>query len=135
MKQSIILPVMALIATGVTAGELNYPEAPKSDTTDNYFGMEVKDPYRPLENDTSATTLKWVEAERGVTEDYLSKIPFRETLSKRLTSLFDYHKSGMPSKRDGWYYFYENDGLQNQSYYTAPANSERKRKCFSTPTS
>lgn len=133
MKQSIILPVMALIATGVTAGELNYPEAPKSDTTDNYFGMEVKDPYRPLENDTSASTLKWVEAERGVTEDYLSKIPFRETLRKRLTSLFDYHKSGMPSKRDGWYYFYENDGLQNQSVLYRTRKLGEKAEVFLDP--
>lgn len=133
MKQSIILPVMALIATGVTAGELNYPDAPKSDTTDNYFGMEVKDPYRPLENDTSATTLKWVEAERGVTEDYLSKIPFRETLRKRLTSLFDYHKSGMPSKRDGWYYFYENDGLQNQSVLYRTRKLGEKAEVFLDP--
>lgn len=106
---------MAMIATGVSAQESGYPQAPVSATTDTYFGIEVNDPYRPLENDTSATTLKWVEAERNVTEDYLSKIPFRDSLRKRLTSLFDYHKSGMPSKHHGWYYFYENDGLQNQS--------------------
>ncbi|MDE6191525.1 MAG: prolyl oligopeptidase family serine peptidase [Muribaculum sp.] len=115
MKPTIILPVMAMIATGVSAQESGYPQAPVSATTDTYFGIEVNDPYRPLENDTSATTLKWVEAERNVTEDYLSKIPFRDSLRKRLTSLFDYHKSGMPSKHHGWYYFYENDGLQNQS--------------------
>ena len=106
---------MAMIATGVSAQESGYPQAPVSATTDTYFGIEVNDPYRPLENDTSATTLKWVEAERNVTEDYLSKIPVRDSLRKRLTSLFDYHKSGMPSKHHGWYYFYENDGLQNQS--------------------
>lgn len=52
MKPTIIIPLMALIATGVTAQELKYPEAPRSATTDTYFGVEVKDPYRPLENDT-----------------------------------------------------------------------------------
>lgn len=115
MKQYLILSLMAMAATDVNSQELKYPEAPRSETADTYFGVEVSDPYRPLENDTSATTLGWVEAERKVTEDYLSKIPFRDALRKRLTSLFDYHKSGMPSKRDGWYYFYENDGLRNQS--------------------
>lgn len=107
---------MAVSAIGASAQNLNYPAAPKDvDVKDSYFGIEVADPYRPLENDTSASTLQWVEAERKVTDDYLSAIPFRDALRQRLTRLFDYRKPGIPSKRDGWYYFYENDGLQNQS--------------------
>lgn len=115
MSKTILITAMAAIAAGAVAGELKYPDAPKSETVDTYFDLKVSDPYRPLENDTSASTLKWVDAERKVTEDYLSQIPFRDALRKRLTTLFDYKKSGMPSKHDGWYYMYENDGLQNQS--------------------
>ncbi len=106
---------MAILSTAANADELRYPVAPQSPTVDTYFDLTVNDPYRPLENDTSSSTLKWVEEERAVTENYLVGIPFRDALRKRLTALFDYHKSGMPSKHKGWYYFFENDGLRNQS--------------------
>ena len=71
---------MALTAavTADAAGRLQYPEAPSGAVTDTYFGTTVTDTYRPLENDTAAATLQWVEAERKLTEDYMSKIPFRE---------------------------------------------------------
>lgn len=99
-----------------SAQKLNYPAAPTSDTVDDYFGMKVGDRFRPLENDTSAVTAAWVEAENEVTRGYLDKIPFRTLIKERLTSLNNYHKHGMPFKRkDGKYYFYENDGLRNQS--------------------
>ena len=98
-----------------SANDIKYPQAPTSNTVDVYFGNKVADPYRSLENDTSASTLGWVEAERKVTEDYLSKIPFRDNLRERIKTLMNYKKSGIPFKKDGKYYFYENDGLQNQS--------------------
>ncbi|MFG6381726.1 MAG: prolyl oligopeptidase family serine peptidase [Muribaculum sp.] len=107
--------VTAMTLLASCASAVKYPEAPTSQTVDEYFGIQVADPYRPLENDTSAETLEWVEAQRKLTDDYLSSIPFRNKLRERLTDLFNYKKSGMPYKQDGWYYFYENDGLQNQS--------------------
>ncbi|MDE7407131.1 MAG: S9 family peptidase, partial [Muribaculaceae bacterium] len=64
-----------------------YPAAPRADVVDEYFGIKVEDPYRLLENDTSSATLAWVEAEREVTENYLSQIPFRQALKNRLTEL------------------------------------------------
>lgn len=110
------LMVTAMSCTGNRSAKLEYPAAPTAEVTDEYFGIEVADPYRPLENDTASETLAWVEAERAVTEDYLSRIPFRDRLRKRLTELNDYQKTGMPSlHRDGYYYYYENDGLRNQS--------------------
>ena len=69
MKPTIIIPLMALIATGVTAQELKYPEAPRSATTDTYFGVEVKDPYLYIDNDNNVDTYKWREVERKVTEE------------------------------------------------------------------
>ena len=93
-----------------------YPAAPSDNTVDSYFGMEVADPYRPLENDTSEATTQWVEQERALTENYLAKIPFRGALRERIASFNNYVKQGVPSKEaDGKYYFFRNDGLKNQS--------------------
>lgn len=93
-----------------------YPAAPSDSTVDSYFGMEVADPYRPLENDTSEATTQWVEQERALTENYLAKIPFRGALRERIASFNNYVKQGVPSKEaDGKYYFFRNDGLKNQS--------------------
>ncbi len=92
-----------------------YPETVKDNTIDVYFGEKVEDPYRWLENDTSAATKAWVKAQNKVTFDYLEKIPFRKDLKQRLTQLGDYEKYGSPFKKKGKYYFFKNDGLQNQS--------------------
>ena len=93
-----------------------YPETRKDVTVvDEYFGTKVADPYRWLENDTTAETAQWVDAQRAVTEDYLSHIPFRENIKKRLTDLVNYERYSLPSKRFGRYIFSKNDGLQNQN--------------------
>ena len=100
--------------TAVTAQHLQYPKAQKDGTVDTYYGTRVSDPYRWLENDTSQQTAEWVEAENKVTNAYLQKIPFRGKLLKRLTELSNYEKVGAPRKRHGKWYFYRNNGLQNQ---------------------
>lgn len=94
---------------------ITYPETPKDSTVDTYFGTTVPDPYRWLENDTSKATAAWVTAQNAVTFDYLKKIPFRNKLKERLTDLTDYEKYGSPFKKNGKYYFFKNNGLQNQS--------------------
>lgn len=106
---------MAILCSCNSKSALTYPKAMKMDTADDYFGTQVADPYRWLENDTSQATAAWVEAENKVTFDYLSKIPFRNALKERLTKLANYEKVGVPFKKNGKYYFYKNDGLQNQS--------------------
>jgi prolyl oligopeptidase len=103
-----------LATTAVSAQGLQYPKAEKDGTVDEYFGVKVADPYRWLENDTSAQTAAWVEAENKVTNAYLQKIPFRGKLLKRLTELANYEKITAPRKRHDKWYFYKNDGLQNQ---------------------
>ena len=93
-----------------------YPETRMDETVvDDYFGTLVADPYRWLENDTSAETAQWVKAQNEVTQDYLSHIPFRSTLKDRLTQLVNYERYGMPSKKHGRYIYSKNDGLQNQN--------------------
>ena len=92
------------------------PVTRKDNTVDNYFGTEVADPYRWLEDDTSDETAAWVEAQNKVTNAYLKKIPFREKLLQRLTEVSNYEKVGVPGHRkNGKWYYYRNDGLQNQS--------------------
>ena len=94
--------------------KVNYPETIKKAVRDTFFGTEVIDNYRWLEDDRSEETENWVKAENDVTFDYLSKIPYREQLKKRLTELWNYEKLGTPFIEGDYTYFYKNDGLQNQ---------------------
>ena len=94
---------------------LTYPETKKTTTVDTYFGTEVNDPYRWLEDDKSAETAAWVKEENKVTFDYLSKIPFRNKIKERMEKLWNYEKISAPFKEGGYTYFYKNNGLQNQS--------------------
>jgi prolyl oligopeptidase len=91
-----------------------YPETRKIDTLDTFFGEQVADPYRWLEDDRSEETAEWVEAQNNVTFDYLKNIPYREQLRSRIEELWNYEKRTAPRKHGDWYYFYKNDGLQNQ---------------------
>ena len=93
MKKTILLlsGIMVMSCTPQQK-KLTYPKAEKVDTVDVYFGTEVADPYRWLENDTSAATAAWVEAENKVTNEYLAQIPFRKQLLERLTNLANYEK-------------------------------------------
>ncbi|MAO08286.1 MAG: S9 family peptidase [Alteromonas sp.] len=93
---------------------VNYPTTKKVDTVDTYFGTDVKDPYRWLEDDRSAETEAWVKAENKVTFNYLDTIPYRNELKERLSNLWNYEKVGPPFKEGEYTYFYKNDGLQNQ---------------------
>ncbi len=92
-----------------------YPISRKGEVKDTYFGTVVDDPYRWLEDDNSAETAEWVKAENKLTFDYLAKLPYRDQIKKRLTELSDYPKYGTPFREAGKYFFYKNNGLQNQS--------------------
>ena len=94
---------------------LPYPATEKGDVTDEYFGTEVPDPYRWLENDMADDTKEWVSEQNKVTEAYLEQIPFRDAIYKRLEKLWNYEKFSAPFKEGDYTYFYKNDGLQNQS--------------------
>lgn len=93
---------------------VTYPQTQKVDTIDTYFGEEIKDPYRWLEDDRSVETEEWVKAQNKVTFGYLDNIAIREGLKTRLTSLWNYEKVGAPFIEGDYTYFYKNDGLQNQ---------------------
>jgi prolyl oligopeptidase len=96
---------------------LTYPETKAVDTVTNYFGTEVADPYRWLEDDMSAETGEWVKNQNKVTFGYLEDIPFRAALKDRLEKLWNYEKISAPFKEGNATYYSKNDGLQNQSTY------------------
>ena len=94
---------------------VTYPETKKVDTVDTYFGEQIADPYRWLEDDRSAATEAWVKTQNEVTFGYLEKIPFRKQLKERMEKLWNYEKISAPFKEGNYTYFYKNNGLQNQS--------------------
>lgn len=117
MKKVTLLLACGMIAVNTFGqkAKMTYPITKKDKTVDTYFGIKVADPYRWLENDTTKETASWVKAQNKVTSSYLAKIPFRNKLKERLTNLANYEKIGAPFKKKGKYYFYKNNGLQNQS--------------------
>ena len=94
---------------------MKYPVTRKEAISDDYFGTQVPDPYRWLEDDLSPETAEWVAAQNSVTQDFLQQIPFRGAIQERLKKLMDYEKFSQPFKRGSYTYFYKNSGLQNQS--------------------
>ena len=112
---------------------LPYPDAERTEVVDNYFGTEVADPYRWLEDDRSEQTAAWVAAENAVTQNYLDQIPFREAMRARLTELWAYPWEGAPAKFGDYYYFYRNDGRQNQAVLYRQASLDAEPEVFLDP--
>ncbi len=102
-------------AAAVVAQQLPYPSTRTVDHVDTYHGVSVADPYRWLEDDTSAETTAWVEAQNTVTFGYLDRIPFRAAATKRVKALNDYEKYSAPFRKGPYFFFSKNEGLQNQS--------------------
>jgi len=94
---------------------LHYPVTRKSDQVDTYFGTQVADPYRWLEDTDSPETKQWVTAENALTFDYLGAIPERAAIKEQLTRIWNYPKYAVPLKRGKSYFYTENSGLQNQA--------------------
>ena len=119
MKNIAVVLTILLFAACETKKErnpitVNYPVTAKADSSNTYFGTEVKDPYKWLEDDRSAETEAWVKTQNQTTFGYLDSIPFRKDLRNRLEKLWNYEKLGSPFKEGAYTYFYKNDGLQNQ---------------------
>ncbi|MDR1346495.1 MAG: prolyl oligopeptidase family serine peptidase [Bacteroidales bacterium] len=118
LKTLILTGGMIMLSAAIFAqGNIKYPKTLKGNVKDTYFGTVVADPYRWLENDTTKEVAEWVADENKVTESYLSAIPFRNSLKQRLTEVINYERIGAPFAKHGKYYFFKNDGLQNQSVF------------------
>lgn len=135
MNKRIVQSALAIVATGslmacqpktdevqvedskavMAKTTLVYPETRKGDVVDTYFGTEVADPYRWLEDDRSPETEAWVATQNKTTQKYLSQIPYREEIGNVVRDLLDYERVSAPFTEGKYTYFYKNDGLQNQS--------------------
>lgn len=141
MKNKLLLGLFALSLLACNQGKkpidkitrMNYPDTRKDNTTDQYFGKTIADPYRWLENDTSAETKAWVIAENKVTQNYLGQIPYRADIKKRLTEIWNYPKESAPMKVGEYYFSGKNDGLQNQSVWYIRKGLEGKQEVFLDP--
>ncbi|MDP2578059.1 MAG: hypothetical protein Q8W48_10135, partial [Candidatus Palauibacterales bacterium] len=115
------------------AQRIQYPETKKGDVVDDHHGTKVADPYRWLEDVDSEETLAWIEAENEITFAYLDAIPEKEYLRQRLTKLWDYERYQAPFEEGGNYYFFKNDGLQNQSVLYKLSSLEGEATVFLDP--
>ena len=107
--------ILIMLGFSATAQKLQYPVTKKVDHTDTYFGVKVADPYRWLEDDNSPETAQWVQEQNKVTFGYLEKIPYRQKIKGRLEKLYNYPKYSAPFRKGEYFFFYKNEGLQNQS--------------------
>jgi prolyl oligopeptidase len=114
---------------------LSYPISPQGEQIDHYHGTPIADPYRWLEDPNSPETKAWVEAQNEVTFAYLQSISVRETIRQRITTLWNYEKYGTPFKKENRYFYFKNDGLQNQSVlYTLPSLEAEPRELLNPNT-
>ncbi len=128
-----IIGVLLLLMISSNYGQLKYPETKKIEVVDDYFGTKVTDPYRWLEDDNSGETENWVIEQNKVTDKYFSNISFRDKLKDRFEKLYNFPKYGAPFRAGDKYYFFKNDGLQNQSVMYVKDNLDGEAKVFFDP--
>lgn len=117
MKKLILIFLAAILLLTVSCyrNGAKYPKTKKVDVSDTYFGVKVEDPYRWLENDSTAEVAEWVKEQNAVTNEYINKIPFRASIKERLTNLWNYTTMSTPFKEGGKYFFYKKEPGQNQA--------------------
>jgi prolyl oligopeptidase len=135
MKKLFILLVASAMVISISCdrSKVDYPETRKGDVVDNYFGVEVADPYRWFEDDKSEEVANWVEAQNAVTNAYFSEIPYREALKNRLAEIWNYNTMSAPFMEGGKMFFYKREGLQNQSVLYVQNSLEEEAKVLIDP--
>jgi len=117
MKRAFLIIFCVYFSFYLKAQNLQYPETKKINHIDEYHGVKIADPYRWLEDLNSEETKEWIEAQNKLTNNYLSNIPYREKIKKRLTELWNYERYSTPFKVGDYYVYSKNDGLQEQNVY------------------
>jgi prolyl oligopeptidase len=137
MNKILITVILISITANINkimAQKLEYPATKEIVWEEDHYGFLVGDPYHWLENDTSAETTEWVQAENKVTNEYLGGISFRDKIKKRMTKLWNFKKSTAPFKAGPNYLYYRNDGIQNQNVlYVRPVNNSKAERILLDP--
>ncbi|MGB0593316.1 MAG: prolyl oligopeptidase family serine peptidase [Flavobacteriales bacterium] len=134
MKTTYFLALLLVFASCQSKISMKeYPMTEKKEVIDTYFGVELVDNYRWLEDDLSEETAQWVKQQNEVTFDFLNQIPIKNALTERLTEIWNYEKLSAPFKRGDYTYFYKNDGLQNQ--YVVYREKDNEEEVFLDPNS
>ncbi|MEJ1242057.1 prolyl oligopeptidase family serine peptidase [Chryseolinea sp. T2] len=133
LSLAFIVVLAACSKSSKTENPSSYPVSKKGDTVDVYFGESVADPYRWMENDTSAEVADWVAEENKVTFGFLGKIPYREEIRTRLETLNNYEKLGSPFTKGEYIYYFRNEGLQNHSVLYRRKGEQGEPEVFLDP--
>ena len=137
----LVLALSALATLACQAGadmpheipKFEYPDTQTVDVTDDYHGTEVADPYRWLEDLDGEDTATWVAAQNEISRPYLESLPARSAIQERLTAIWNHERYSSPTKRGGVYFYFRNDGLQNQSVLYRTANPEDEGQMILDP--
>jgi prolyl oligopeptidase len=133
MKKLLALIFVIYSSNHTMAQQFKYPTTQQGTTIDNYFGNVIADPFRWLEDDTSAATAAWVTEQNNVTQGYLSNIAFKQKIKTDITKMWNFAKYANAFAEGGYYYFYKNDGLQNQAVIYRQKGKEGKPEEFINP--
>jgi prolyl oligopeptidase len=124
---------LLFLASFPSFAQMEYPKTAKSNQTDNYFGTNIADPYRWLEDDTAKAVGEWVDAQNELTQKFLQEIPFTSKIKNRLEKLYNHERFSAPVKVGEWYFFRKNSGLQNQSVVYKQKGLAGKPEVFIDP--
>ncbi|HJQ03689.1 MAG TPA: prolyl oligopeptidase family serine peptidase [Jatrophihabitans sp.] len=111
----------------------SYPETRTVDQRDDFHGTEVVDPYRWLEDQSSAEVADWVRAQADLTETYLRQLPDREALAERLAQLSQLPTCTVPVLKGGRWFRRTNDGVQQQAVYRVADQPTREGRVLIDP--
>ena len=114
MNRLIVFSLLTIILSCQNTNNLKYPTTEKRVVIDSYFGTDIQDPYRWLEDDLSEETMDWVNNQNKTTFNYLNSIPYKRNIKKRLEQIWNYEKRTSPFNEGDYTYYYKNNGLQNQ---------------------
>jgi prolyl oligopeptidase len=92
----------------------SYPETAAHDVKELLHGEEIADPYRWLEDGDAPETRGWTDQQNALTESYLSAIPARKKIHRRLAELLSIGVLGTPTPVRGRYFYIRREGQQNQ---------------------